>query len=79
MSQEEFGLSVNSSQKSDTVKVSVDAGQWLGEFKHNWNYIGYDEVNYTYTPEGQELLARFMQFKEKPYYVRTHHLLCTGN
>src|SRR5205807_406137 len=33
----------------------------------------------TYTPEGQELLAKFMQFKEKPYYMRAHHLLCTGN
>ncbi len=61
------------------VKVSVDAGHWLGELPHNWNYIGYDEINYTYTPEGEELLAKFMAMQEKPYYVRVHHLLCTGN
>jgi xylan 1,4-beta-xylosidase len=61
------------------VNIRVDAGQWLRELAHNWNYIGYDEINYTYTPEGQELLAKFMAMQEKPYYVRAHHLLCTGN
>lgn len=59
--------------------VRVDAGDWLGELAHNWNYIGYDECNYTYVPEGKELLAKFQQLQEKPYYVRPHHLLCTGN
>jgi xylan 1,4-beta-xylosidase len=61
------------------AQIRVDAGCWLGVFPHNWNYIGYDEINYTYTPEGQELLAKFMAFQEKPYYIRAHHLLCTGN
>jgi xylan 1,4-beta-xylosidase len=63
----------------ETVKIRVDASQPLGEMPHNWNYIGYDEINYTYTPEGQELLAKFMGMQEKPYYIRAHHLLCTGN
>jgi xylan 1,4-beta-xylosidase len=64
---------------SATINIKVDASQVLGEMSHNWNYIGYDEINYTYTPEGQELLAKFMAMQEKPYYIRTHHLLCTGN
>jgi xylan 1,4-beta-xylosidase len=59
--------------------VSVDAGASLGQLAHNWTYIGYDEVNYTYVPEGQQLLAKFMELQEQPYYVRPHHLLCTGN
>src|SRR5215211_2693034 len=63
----------------EAIKIRVDAGQVLGTLPHNWNYIGYDEINYTYTPEGQELLAKFMEFQERPYYIRTHHLLCTGN
>ena len=61
------------------VKVSVDAGKWLGELPRIWNYIGYDEPNYTYVPEGQELLAKFGEMAELPYYVRVHHLFCTGN
>jgi xylan 1,4-beta-xylosidase len=64
---------------TNTVQIRVDAGVWQGERAHNWNYIGYDEVNYTYVPEGQELLAKFMELQEKPYYVRPHHLFCTGN
>jgi len=61
------------------TSIRVDAGVWLGELAHNWNYIGYDEINYTYAPEGRELLAKFMVMQEKPYYVRAHHLFCTGN
>ena len=26
------------------VKVRVDAGKWLGDLPHNWNYIGYAQV-----------------------------------
>ncbi len=62
-----------------TVKLSVDASKWLGKRDHNWTYIGYDEINYTYTPEGKELLSKFRDMQEQPYYVRAHHLLCTGN
>jgi len=64
---------------SKTTKIRVNAGEWQGELAHNWNYIGYDELNYTYAPEGQALLAKFGQLQEKPYYVRAHHLFCTGN
>lgn len=68
-----------SAEAAKSTQIRVDAGQWLSELPHNWNYIGYDEINYTYVPEGQELLAKFMSLQEKPYYVRAHHLLCTGN
>ena len=34
--------------------------KWLRELPHNWTYIGYNEINYTYTPEGQALLAKFI-------------------
>jgi xylan 1,4-beta-xylosidase len=64
---------------SKKAHIRVDASAWVGELAHNWNYIGYDEINYTYVPEGQELLAKFMELQEKSYYVRPHHLLCTGN
>jgi len=59
------------------VEVRVDASKALGELTHNWNYIGYDECNYTHTPGGMALLEKFGKL-EKPYYVRVHHMLCTG-
>ena len=63
----------------EAIKIRVDAGQVLGVLPQNWNYIGYDEINYTYTPEGRELLGKFGVLPGNPYYIRTHHLLCTGN
>jgi xylan 1,4-beta-xylosidase len=64
---------------SQQVNIQVDAGTNIGTLPHNWTYIGYDEINYTYTPEGQMLLAKFGALNDKPYYVRAHHLFCTGN
>ena len=58
--------------------VSVDASIWKGALAHTWNYIGYDECNYTHSPGGMELIRKFGQL-EKPYYMRAHHMLCTGN
>lgn len=62
-----------------TIQIKVDASKSIGELEHSWRYIGYDECNYTQAPEGRELLRRFGQLEDAPYYVRTHHLLCTGN
>lgn len=62
----------------DTVNVSVDASKWGDKLGHTWNYIGYDECNYTHSPGGMELIRKFGEM-EKPYYIRAHHMLCTGN
>lgn len=62
----------------ERVEVRVDAGRWLGKLNHTWNYIGYDECNYTHSPGGMALIEKFGNL-EKPYYLRAHHMLCTGN
>jgi xylan 1,4-beta-xylosidase len=62
---------------SKPVSVEIDAAQWTGILPHNWNYVGYDECNYTHSPGGIELIKKFGNL-EKPYYMRAHHLLCTG-
>ena len=61
------------------ISIKVDAGKSIGLLQHNWKYIGYDENNYTHTPEGEELIAKFGRLGDGPYYFRTHHMLCTGN
>jgi xylan 1,4-beta-xylosidase len=64
---------------SKQASIRVDAGDWQGELARGWTYIGYDEINYTYVPEGLELLGKFRDLQERPYYVRPHHLFCTGS
>jgi len=44
-----------------------------------WRYVGYDEPNYTYTPNGRELLGKLGRLADAPYYVRCHFLLCSGD
>ena len=41
---------------STPVTVRVNASDWRGTLPHAWTYIGYDECNYTTTPEGEALL-----------------------
>lgn len=64
---------------SRQVNVKVDAGKSTGVQEHLWRYIGYDECNYTYIPEGVELLEKFAALEDAPYYFRTHFMFCTGN
>lgn len=61
------------------VQVKVDAGKSLGVQEHLWRWIGYDECNYSYIPEGMELLRKFAALEDAPYYFRTHFMFCTGN
>lgn len=63
----------------DSVVVQVCADEPKTEANHFWRYIGYDECNYTNTPGGEELLRDFGKLADAPYYIRMHHLLCTGN
>jgi xylan 1,4-beta-xylosidase len=44
-----------------------------------WNYFGYDEPNYTYTPNGKELLGELASLSPAPVHIRVHNLLTTGD
>jgi xylan 1,4-beta-xylosidase len=44
-----------------------------------WRYVGYDEPNYTYTPNGRALLAKLGAMSDAPYFIRCHFLLCSGD
>lgn len=64
---------------SNQVNVKVNAGKIMGKQEHLWRWIGYDECNYTYIPEGKEQLRKFAALEDAPYYFRTHFMFCTGN
>ncbi len=66
-------------QTQQIASIEADVRDVLGEQPRFWRYIGYDECNYTYMPEGKQALARFGQLSDAPYRVRTHFLFCTGN
>jgi xylan 1,4-beta-xylosidase len=61
------------------VAVRVDLSRPLGEFKPVTAWFGYDELNYTTTPHGRQLLAELHDAYPVPVYVRAHHLFTSGD
>src|ERR1700709_2233771 len=54
--------------------VMVDASADGIELKPIWKSIGFDEINWTYTPTGKRLLGRF----EPGFHVRPHYVFISG-
>ena len=61
------------------VVIRVDASASQGRWKPIWTYFGYDEPNYTYAPNGRKLIGELSALSPTPVWIRTHHLLCTGD
>jgi len=61
------------------VTVLVDATAVGAPIERVWPFHGYDEVNYTTTPEGKALLATLAAAHTAPVHVRSHFLLNSGD
>jgi xylan 1,4-beta-xylosidase len=61
------------------VAISVDGSVAGTPLQPAWPFYGYDEVNYTTTAPGKDLLAALAQMNRAPVHVRTHFLLNTGD
>jgi xylan 1,4-beta-xylosidase len=59
--------------------VEVTCDRWLGPLPRLWTGIGYDEINWTYTPDGRYLLALLGSFQDRPFSVRAHNIFCSGS
>jgi xylan 1,4-beta-xylosidase len=70
---------VSSAQAETSVTIDVDATSPLGPLEPVWAYFGYDEANYTTTPEGRDLLRTLSTVHAAPVHVRTHFLFNTGD
>jgi xylan 1,4-beta-xylosidase len=64
--------------KYTSASVTVDRNQ-RSPLRRIWRYVGYDEPNYTYTPNGQTLLTKLAEMSDGPYFVRCHFFLCSGD
>lgn len=72
-------VSLAQSSKMTPIAVRVDAGHPTGVYQPKWNYFGADEPNYSYAPNGQQLLRELSQLSPAPVYVRLHNLLTSGD
>jgi xylan 1,4-beta-xylosidase len=62
-----------------TVNVSVDATAAGTPLERVWPFYGYDEINYTTTPEGRALLGTLAAAHTAPVHVRSHFLFNNGD
>jgi xylan 1,4-beta-xylosidase len=70
--------SVASAQPA-AVAIDVDAAAAGAPLQPVWAFYGYDEANYTTTPEGEALLRSLAAAHVGPVHVRTHFLFNTGD
>ncbi len=72
-------IAVLSVQPPERVAIRVDANVRRGPMTQMWAFYGYDEPNYTYTPNGKKLLKELAALSPVPVFVRAHNLLTTGD
>ena len=61
------------------VTIDVDLSQSVGTYTPIYRWFGYDEADYTKTPQGEALLRELAAMGGPPVYVRAHHLLTSGD
>lgn len=64
---------------SNPISVKVDLAKPVGGYKPISSWFGYDESNYTTMKYGRQLLGELHDLSPAPVYIRTHHLLTSGN
>jgi len=62
-----------------SVNVTVDATDPGTPLRPVWPFFGYDEINYTTTPDGQALLAALAARNAAPVHIRSHFLFNSGD
>ena len=61
------------------VHITVDLAKSTGPYTPLYAWFGYDEANYTTAPNGRKLLHELHDLSPVPVYIRTHHLLTSGD
>ena len=75
-----MGASVGDAQSgSSAVDIRVDLAKVVGPYTPIYRWFGYDESNYTTMIYGKQLLRELHDLSPEPVYIRTHHLLTSGN
>src|SRR6478735_6731739 len=74
-----LGYAVPARAQAAIVNVMVDGTADGTPLEPVWPYFGFDEINYTTSPEGKALLAKLAAAITTPVHVRSHFLFNTGD
>src|SRR5689334_15387142 len=77
-----LGLCVAGTARAEApavVNVTVDGASAGVPLQPVWPYFGFDEINYTTSAEGRQLLGALASANQSPVHVRSHFLFNTGD
>ena len=61
------------------VTISIDAQNETGPLDRVWRCIGYNEINWTYTPIGKQVLRAIQELGDGAFSVRVMGAFSSGN
>ncbi|BDZ50243.1 beta-xylosidase [Frondihabitans sucicola] len=61
-----------------SARVAIDAGAAGTALEPIWESLGYDEINWTYTPTGKTLLRTIGETSSTGFHVRPHYVFISG-
>jgi xylan 1,4-beta-xylosidase len=61
------------------VEITADLTKPVGPYKPIYSWFGFDEANYTTMRGGKQLLRELHDLSPVPIYIRSHHLLTSGD
>ena len=76
------GIAVAQSSPMDTskpVEINVDLANKVGRYEPIYRWFGFDEANYATAANGRKLLGELHEMSPVPVYIRSHHLLTSGD
>ena len=73
------GIAAGQTPQANPVSITVDLAKPVGRYKPLSSWFGYDESNYTTMKYAKQLLGELHDLSPAPVYIRTHHLLTSGN
>ena len=66
-------------QEPSPVTISIDAQSETGPLDRIWRCIGYNEINWTYTPIGRQVLQAMQELGDGSFCVRVMGSFSSGN
>jgi xylan 1,4-beta-xylosidase len=64
---------------SRAVEIKVDLAKKVGPYEPIYRWFGFDEGNYATAPNGRKLLGELRDMSPVPVFIRSHHLLTSGD
>jgi len=64
---------------SRPVEIKVDLAKKVGRYEPMYRWFGFDEANYATAANGRKLLGELHAMSPVPVYIRSHHLLTSGD